>query len=110
MVVSAGILSLNKLLRISLTIEMINRLNCLSATVYSYCMVYRCAWTSFPLSLVWHVSKQLDTRIFIIAEAVVLLWFSVARFAVRVSVTFHLTCVHISYSSGSVAEWPFFGK
>ena len=30
-----------------------------------------------------------------LSKAVVLLWFSVARFGVRVSVTFHLTCVHI---------------
>ena len=41
--------------------------------------------------------KQLDTRIFIIAETVVLLWFSVARFGVRVSVGFHLTCIHINF-------------
>ena len=31
-------------------------------------------------------------------------------FGVRVSVTFHLTCVHINFSSVWVAEWPFFGK
>ena len=31
-------------------------------------------------------------------------------FGVRVSVTFHLTCVHIIFSSVSVAEWPPFGK
>ena len=29
---------------------------------------------------------------------------------VRVSVTFHLTCVHIIFSSVLVAEWPSFGK
>ena len=29
---------------------------------------------------------------------------------VRVSVTFHLTCVYIIFSSVSVAEWPHFGK
>ena len=29
------------------------------------------------------------------SKVVVLLWFSVACFGVRVSVTFHLTCVHI---------------
>ena len=29
------------------------------------------------------------------SKAVVMLWFSVACFCVRVSVTFHLTCVHI---------------
>ena len=29
---------------------------------------------------------------------------------VRVSVTFHLTCVHIIFSSVSVAEWSPFGK
>ena len=39
-----------------------------------------------------------------------LLWFSVTCFGVRVSVTFHLTCVHIIFSSVSVAEWPPFGK
>ena len=31
-------------------------------------------------------------------------------FGVRVSVMFHLTCVHIIFSSVSVAEWPPFGK
>ena len=31
-------------------------------------------------------------------------------FGVRVSVTFHIMCVHISFSSVSVAEWPPFGK
>ena len=30
--------------------------------------------------------------------------------AVRVSVTFHLTCVHIIFSSVWVAKWPPFGK
>ena len=44
------------------------------------------------------------------SKAVVLLWFSVACFCVRVSVTFHLTCVYIIFSSVSVAEWPPFGK
>ena len=29
------------------------------------------------------------------SKAVVLLWFSVAYFGVRVSMAFHLTCVHI---------------
>ena len=41
---------------------------------------------------------------------VVSLWFSVALFGVRVSVTFHLMCVRIIFSSVSVAEWPPFGK
>ena len=31
-------------------------------------------------------------------------------FGVRVSVTFHLTCVHVYFSSVLVAEWPPFGK
>ena len=31
-------------------------------------------------------------------------------FGVRVSVTFHLPCVHIIFLSVSVAEWPPFGK
>ena len=31
-------------------------------------------------------------------------------FAVRVSVTFHLMCVHNMLSSVRVAEWPPFGK
>ena len=31
-------------------------------------------------------------------------------FGVRVSVSFHLRCVHIIFSSVSVAEWPPFGK
>ena len=44
------------------------------------------------------------------SKAVVLLWFSFARFGIRVSVTFHLTWVHIIFSSVSVAEWPPFGK
>ena len=44
------------------------------------------------------------------SKAVVLLWFSVARFGVRVSVTFHLMCVYIIFSSVSVVEWPPFGK
>ena len=43
-------------------------------------------------------------------KAVVLLWFSVACFGVIVSVTFHLTYVHIIFSSVWVAEWPPFGK
>ena len=42
------------------------------------------------------------------SKAVVLLWFSVTCFSVRVSVTFHLTCVHIIFSS--VAKWAPFGK
>ena len=40
----------------------------------------------------------------------VLLWFSVACFGVRVSLTFHLMCFHIIFSSVLVAEWPPFGK
>ena len=31
-------------------------------------------------------------------------------FGCRVSVTFYLMCVHIIFSSVSVAEWPPFGK
>ena len=38
------------------------------------------------------------------SKAVVLLWFSVACFGVRVSVTFHLMCAHIIFSLVSVAE------
>ena len=30
-------------------------------------------------------------------------------FGVRVSLTYHLMCVHIIFSSVSVAEWPRFG-
>ena len=44
------------------------------------------------------------------SKVLVLLCFSVACFGVRVSVTFHLMCVHIIFSSVSVAEWPLFGK
>ena len=44
------------------------------------------------------------------AVKLVLLWFSVSYFGVRVSVTFHLTWVHIIFSSVSVAKWPPFGK
>ena len=36
--------------------------------------------------------------------------FSVACFAVRVSVTFHLMFVNIIFSSVNVAEWPPFGN
>ena len=39
------------------------------------------------------------------SKAVVLLWFSVARFGVRVSVTFHLAC-----GSVWVTVWPLLGK
>ena len=38
------------------------------------------------------------------------MWFSVACFGVRVSVTFHLMFVHIILSSVWVAVWPPFGK
>ena len=38
------------------------------------------------------------------------MWFSVACFGVRFSVTFHLTCGHIIFSLVCVAEWPPFGK
>ena len=31
-------------------------------------------------------------------------------FGVRVSVTFHLMCVHFIFSAEWVAEWPSFGK
>ena len=44
------------------------------------------------------------------SKAVVLTWFSVACFGVRVSVMFHLTFVHCTFSSVLVAEWPNFGK
>ena len=44
------------------------------------------------------------------SKVVVLLWFSVACFGVRVLVTFHLMLVHIIFISVSVAEWPPFGK
>ena len=35
---------------------------------------------------------------------------SLPDFGVRLSVTFHFICVHIIFSSVSVAEWPPFGK
>ena len=39
------------------------------------------------------------------------MWFSVACFCVKVSVTFHHMFVHILFfSSVKVAEWPRFGK
>ena len=44
------------------------------------------------------------------SKAVVLLWISVACFGVRVSVTFHLTCVHFIFCPVWVAEWPSFRK
>ena len=43
-------------------------------------------------------------------RTVVLLWFSVPIFGVRVSVMSHLMCVHIISSSVWVTEWPPFGK
>ena len=44
------------------------------------------------------------------SKVVVLMWFSVACFGVRVSVMFHLMFVHYTFSSAFVAEWPPFGK
>ena len=44
------------------------------------------------------------------SKVVVLLWSSVVCFGLKVSVTFHLMCVSISFSSVLVAEWPPFGK
>ena len=44
------------------------------------------------------------------SRAVVLTWFSVDYFGVRVSVMFHLMFVHYTFSSVLVAEWPPFGK
>ena len=44
------------------------------------------------------------------SKAVVLTWFSVACFGVRVSVMFHLRFVHYTFSSVLVAEWQPFGK
>ena len=43
------------------------------------------------------------------SKAVVLTWFSVACFDVRVSVMFHLMFVHYTFSSVLGAEWPPFG-
>ena len=41
------------------------------------------------------------------SQSVSLLWFLLfSVFSVRVSVTFHLTCVHLSFSSIWVAEMP----
>ena len=47
--------------------------------------------------------------VFIFRIKKVLLLFSVTCFWCQ-SLTFHLTCVHIIFSSVSVAEWPPFGK
>ena len=44
------------------------------------------------------------------SKAVVLMWYSVACFGVRVSVMFHLMFVQYNFSSVWVAEWPPFGK
>ena len=44
------------------------------------------------------------------SKAVVMTWFSVACFGVRVSVIFHLMFVHYTFTSVLVAEWPPFGK
>ena len=59
-----------------------------------------------------HVKLVKAPQLFIAdrSKVVILLWFSVTCFGVRVSMTFHLTCVHIIFRSVSVAEWPPFGK
>ena len=38
------------------------------------------------------------------------MWFSLTGFGVRVSVMFHLMCVHIIFGSVWVAEWLPFGN
>ena len=43
------------------------------------------------------------------SKAVVLLWYFVTCFGLRVSVTFHLTCVYIDFSLVWVAGMPPFG-
>ena len=43
-------------------------------------------------------------------KAVVLMWFSVACFGIRLSAMFHLMFVHFTFSSALFAEWPPFGK
>ena len=51
--------------------------------------------------------NTLKTSITNRSKAIILLWFSVTCFSVfgvRVSVTFHLMCVHIIFSSVSVAK------
>ena len=73
-------------------------------TICSLCILTNC-YISYS-DICKNPSKFITDR----SKAVVLLWFSVARFAVRVSVTFHLTCVYIVFGSVSVAEWPPFGK
>ena len=55
-----------------------------------------------PVKLIYTPSNSLLT--------IPMRWFSAARFGVRVSVTFHLTHVHINFSSISVDKWPPFGK
>ena len=57
-----------------------------------------------------HICKNPSKFITDRSKAVVLLWFSVVRFGVRVSVTFHLTCVYIGFGSVWVSEWQPFGK
>ena len=44
------------------------------------------------------------------SKAVVLMWFSVACFGVRVSVMFHLMFVHYTLSSVRIAEWHLLGN
>ena len=44
------------------------------------------------------------------SKAVVLLWFFVACFGVRVSVAFHVMCVHIILVRFGLLSGPLFGK
>ena len=57
------------------------------------------------------IEKKIVLNFLHFPSLIVLLWFYVVCwFGVRVSVTFHLMCVHIIFSSVRVAEWPPFGK
>ena len=60
--------------------------------------------TTFCGCIVWFVSDLITDR------AVVLMWFFVACFGVRVSVKFHFMFVDYTFSSVWIADWPPFVK
>ena len=66
--------------------------------------------TEGEVGAVKHVKPPSQEFIIDRSKEVVLLRFSFACFGVRVSATFHFMCVHIIFSSVSVAKWPPFGK
>ena len=62
-----------------------------------------------PVKLVLASKSSLSPTVIFVTDrskAMVLMWFSVACFRVRVSVMFHLMFVHYTFSSVLAAEWP----